>query len=80
MAWKHAKVYIGSDAHSPKHWPPAFVQYLNTYGQDKVIFGTDFPVLDFERTRREIDALNLRPGSKRKLLRDNVLRIDGLAG
>ena len=76
MAWKHANVYIGCDAHSPKYWPASFVQYINTYGQDKVIFGTDFPVLDFKRTRAEIEALELRPEvPTRKLLRDNALRI-----
>lgn len=80
MAWKHENVYIGSDAHSPKYWPGEFVHYINTFGQDKVIFGTDFPVLDFVRTRREIDDLDLRPGPKRKLLRDNVIRIYGLDG
>ncbi len=78
MAWKHKNVFIGSDAHSPKYWPPSFVHYLNSYGQDKVIFGTDWPVLDFERTRNEIDALELREGPKRKLLRDNVLNIYGI--
>jgi len=78
MAWKHPNVYIGSDAHSPKYWPEAFVKYINSYGQDKVIFGTDFPVLDFGRTRDEIEVLQLRPIPKRKLLRDNVLRIYGL--
>ncbi len=75
MAWKHPNVYIGSDAHSPKYWPAAFVQYLNTYGQDKVLFGTDFPVLDFARTREEIEALGLREESKKKLLRGNALRV-----
>ena len=75
MAWKHDNVFIGSDAHSPKYWPASFVHYLNTYGQDKVIFGTDFPVLDFTRTRREIDALGLRPGVRRKFLRDNARRV-----
>ncbi len=80
MAWKHENVYIGSDAHSPKYWPEEFVHYINTFGQDKVIFGTDFPVLDFVRTRREIDDLDLRPGPKRKLLRDNVIRVYGLDG
>jgi len=75
MAWKHPNVYIGSDAHSPKYWPAAFVQYLNTYGQDKVLFGTDFPVLDFARTREEIEALSLREESKTKLLRGNALRV-----
>ena len=78
MAWKHKNVFIGSDAHSPKYWPPSFVHYLNSYGQDKVIFGTDWPVLDFERTRNEIDALELREGPRRKLLRDNVLNIYGI--
>lgn len=78
MAWKHKNVYLGCDAHSPKYWPDSFVNYINTYGQDKVIFGTDFPVLDFERTRREIEDLGFRPDPKRKLLRDNVIRIYGL--
>ncbi|TMV15524.1 amidohydrolase [Arenibacterium halophilum] len=80
MAWKHDNVFIGSDAHAPKYWPESFVKYINSYGQDKVIFGTDFPVLDFERTMREIDDLNLRPVPRRKFLRDNVLRIYGLEG
>jgi predicted TIM-barrel fold metal-dependent hydrolase len=78
MAWKHPNVFIGSDAHSPRYWPESFVRYLNSYGQDKVIFGTDFPVLDFERTRAEIEALNLKPEVLRKFLRDNAIRIYGL--
>jgi len=78
MAWKHENVYIGSDAHSPRYWPQSFVHYANSYGQDKVLFGTDFPVLDFERTMAEIDALELKPEARRKLLRDNVQRVYGL--
>jgi predicted TIM-barrel fold metal-dependent hydrolase len=75
MAWKHANVYIGCDAHSPKYWPQSFVHYINTFGKDKVIFGTDYPVLDFERTRREIEDLGLREDSKRRLYRDNAVRL-----
>ncbi|CAM3920995.1 Amidohydrolase-related domain-containing protein [Bordetella tumbae] len=75
MAWKHPNVYIGCDAHAPKYWPDSFVHYINTYGSNKVLFGTDFPILDFERTRDEIEALDLRPDSKRKLLRDNAIRV-----
>ena len=80
MAWKHQNVFIGSDAHAPRYWPECFVHYINTYGQDKVIFGTDFPVLDFEATVADIDALGLRPAPRRKLMRDNVLRLYGLEG
>ena len=72
MAWKHPNVYIGCDAHSPRYWPASFVQYINSYGQNKVLFGTDYPVLDFERTRAEIEALGLKPEVLVKLLRDNA--------
>ena len=75
MAWKHENIYIGCDAHSPKYWPPSFLKYVNSYGQDKVIFGTDFPVLGFERTMQEIDDLELKPVVLQKLLRDNARRI-----
>jgi len=75
MAWKHANVYIGCDAHGPTYWPESFVRYINSFGQDKVLFGTDFPVLPFEQTRADIDALGLKPQILRKLLRDNAARI-----
>jgi hypothetical protein len=75
MAWKHPNVFIGCDAHSPKYWPAAFVKFIDSYGRDKVLFGTDYPVLDFKRTRDEIEALGLREESKRRLLRDNALNI-----
>ena len=57
------------------YWPPQFIQYLNTYGQDKVLFGTDYPVLDFKRTRDEIEALGLREDAKVKVMRDNARRL-----
>lgn len=78
MAWKHPNVFIGSDAHSPRYWPESFVRFLNSWGQDKVIFGTDFPVIDFARAMREIAELGLKPDVRRKFLRDNVLRVYGL--
>jgi len=78
MSWKHENVYIATDAHSPKYWPKAVWKYINSYGQDKVIFGTDFPVLRFERTVEEIDAANLKPQVRRKFMRDNVLKLYGL--
>ncbi len=73
MAWKHENVYIGCDAHSPRYWPSSFVHFTNTYGSHKVIFGTDFPVLDFKRTREEFESLGLRPEVRQRVLRDNVV-------
>lgn len=78
MAWKHENVFIIADAHAPKYWPDSFVRYIDTYGRHKVMFGTDFPVLPFDRYRAEVDALGLRPESRRAFLRDNAIRVFGL--
>jgi predicted TIM-barrel fold metal-dependent hydrolase len=75
MAWKHPNVHIVADAHAPKHWPAEFIRYIDSYGQDKVMFGTDFPVLTFERMRAEVEELGFRPGPRRKFLRDNAARL-----
>lgn len=75
MAWKHPNVYIGVDAYAPKHWPQSVVHYANTFGQDKVIFGSDWPVIDPERAVREVGELAMRPDPERKVMRDNALRV-----
>jgi hypothetical protein len=75
MAWKHPNVYLGTDAHAPKYWDPSLVKFINTRGQDKVMFGTDWPVVGFERAMRELDELELRETAKRKLLVENAARV-----
>lgn len=80
VAYKHPNVYIGSDAYAPKHWPRELVRFIDSWGQDKVLFGTDFPVIDPRRARREIDELGLRPEAKRKLLGGNAAALFSLAG
>lgn len=79
MCWKHPNVYIASDAHSPKYWTQSLVNYINTYGQDKVMFGTDFPVLDFKKTMGQIEDLKFRDHVLPKFLRDNAARVFRLA-
>jgi len=75
MAWKHRNVYIGSDAHRPLYWPQSFIHYINTYGREKVIFGTDFPILGFEQTREDVEKLGLRPEVMPLFLRENAKRV-----
>jgi hypothetical protein len=80
MCWKHENVYVAGDAYAPKHWPPQFVHYANSYGREKVLFGTDWPVIDPERAVAEIAALGLREESHRLMMRDNALRVFRLPG
>tara|TARA_B100000902_G_C27099801_1_gene808234 strand:- start:52 stop:924 length:873 start_codon:yes stop_codon:yes gene_type:complete len=78
MAWKHKNVYIISDAHAPRYWPSSFVKYINSYGRHKVMFGTDFPVLGFNRMRQEVEDLGLREESLQLFLRHNAIKVYGL--
>ncbi|MBM4196262.1 MAG: amidohydrolase [Gammaproteobacteria bacterium] len=80
MCWKHENVFMAGDAYAPKHWPQAFVHYANTYGKEKVLFGTDWPVIDPERAVREIAALGMRDDAHRLMMRDNALRVFRLPG
>jgi hypothetical protein len=75
MAWKHPNVFIGTDAHLPRYWDKSLVKFINSRGQDKVMFGTDWPVVDFKRATDDIEALELREGPKRKLLVENAARV-----
>ena len=75
MCWKHENVFTAGDAYAPKYWPDSYVHYANSYGSHKVLFGTDWPVVDPERAVREIDALKLKPEAHRQLMRENALRI-----
>lgn len=78
MAWRHPNVYIALDAYAPKHWPASILHYINTYGQDKVLFGSDWPVIDPERAVNDVENHDFRPVPLRKMMRDNVIRVFGL--
>ena len=48
VAWKHKNVYIDTSAWSPRYYAPEFVQFANTTGRKKCMFGTNFPQLEFK--------------------------------
>jgi predicted TIM-barrel fold metal-dependent hydrolase len=75
MAWKHDNIFIGVDAYAPRHWPKALIHYLDSYGRSKVLFGTDWPVINPLRGVAEIAELGLRPETMAALMRDNALTV-----
>jgi predicted TIM-barrel fold metal-dependent hydrolase len=75
MAWKHDNVYIGADAYAPRYWPPQLVRYADSYGRDKVLFGSGWPIVDPERAVAEALELQMRPASLRALMHDNARRV-----
>lgn len=75
MAWKHENVYIGIDAYAPKYLPQALKHYMNSYGAHKVMFGTDWPVIDPERAVAEMQAHDFRPDAMRQIMRDTAVKV-----
>jgi uncharacterized protein len=79
LAWKHEHVYIDTSAYLPKYYPPQLIHFMNTYGADKVLFGTNFPMLSLEKCAAQARELPLKPETMAKFLRDNALRVYKLA-
>jgi len=78
LAWKYPNVYIDTSAHMPRYYPSALCTFMNSYGQDKVLFGTNYPMLSPARCRAQVEELGLKPEAKEKFLRGNALRAFGL--
>jgi predicted TIM-barrel fold metal-dependent hydrolase len=71
-------VYIDLSGWSPKYFPPQLVQYANTLLKDKVLFGSDFPVITPDRWMADFDKLDIKPEVRPKILKDNAARLLGL--
>jgi predicted TIM-barrel fold metal-dependent hydrolase len=75
LAQKHSNVFIGTSAYAPKYWRPELVRFINSWGQDKAMWGTDYPMIMHDRSLKEVEALELRDTSKQKFLRENAMRV-----
>lgn len=75
LAWKHENVFIDTSAYLPRYYPPQLLHYLKTYGQDKVLFGTNFPQLSLEKCVAQVKELNLPPAIEAKFFGANAQRI-----
>ena len=75
LAWKHEHVYIDTSAYLPRYYPPQLVHFMNTYGSDKVLFGTNFPMLSLEKCAEQARELPLKPEAKAKFFARITLRV-----
>jgi len=45
VATKHPNVYIDTSAYTVRRYPPGLVAYLKAHGRDKILFGTNWPMI-----------------------------------
>jgi predicted TIM-barrel fold metal-dependent hydrolase len=78
VAMHKPNVYIDLSGWSPKYFPPAVVQYANTLLQERMLFGTDYPVISPERWLRDFEAAPFKDEVRPKILLGNARRVLGL--
>jgi hypothetical protein len=75
VATHKPQVYIDLSGWSPKYFPPILVQYANTLLKNKVLFGSDYPVIAPERWIEEFDKLPIKPEVRPLILKENAARL-----
>ena len=76
---KWPNLYYSTTAFAPKHYPRAVVDYANTRGAGKVLYGGHFPMgLSLELIMGDMRNLDLKEEVWPKFLRDNARKVLGL--
>ena len=78
VATHKPQVYIDLSGWSPKYFPPILVQYANTLLKDKILFGSDYPVIAPERWMEEFSKLAIKPEVRPLILKENAAKLLGL--
>jgi len=68
-------VWIDLSGWAPKYFDPKLVQYANTLIKDRVLFGTDYPVISPERWLADFEKLAIKPEVRPLILKQNAARL-----
>ncbi len=78
VALHKEQVYIDLSGWSPKYFPPQLVRYANTLLRDRVLFGSDYPMLTPDRWLADFEGLDIKPDVRPLILKENAARLLGL--
>jgi hypothetical protein len=74
-AWKHKNVYIDTSAHAPRYYPKELLHFMNTYGAEKVMFGTNFPQLMWKECVKQCHNMPLQQEALENFMWKNANRV-----
>ena len=75
VAWKQPNVYLGIEQRYADSWPQELVEFIRGDGREHVLWGTNYPMLDFEPALAGVDALGLAADVEDLFLYANVKRV-----
>ncbi len=72
-------VYIDLSGWSPKYFPEILIQYTNTRLKDKMLFGSDFPLIAPDRWLKDFEKLPIKDEVRPLVLKENAVKLLGLS-
>jgi predicted TIM-barrel fold metal-dependent hydrolase len=75
VATHKPQVYIDLSGWSPKYFPPILIQYANTLLKDRILFGSDYPVISPEKWMEEFAKLPIKPEVRPRIMKENAARL-----
>jgi predicted TIM-barrel fold metal-dependent hydrolase len=78
VATHKSNVWIDLSGWSPKYFPENLVRQANSILQNKVLFGSDFPLITPDRWLGDFANLTLKDEVRPKILKENAVRLLGL--
>lgn len=78
VATHKANTWIDLSGWSPKYFPANLVRQANSILQNKVLFGSDFPLITPDRWINDFANLELKDEVRPKILKTNAMRLLGL--
>jgi predicted TIM-barrel fold metal-dependent hydrolase len=79
VAMHKSQVYIDLSGWSPKLFPEILVRYINTALREKVLFGSDYPVIAPDRWLADFEKLEIKDEVRPLVLKENAARLLGLS-
>ncbi len=78
VALHKEQVYIDLSGWSPKYFPPQLVRYANTLLRDRVLFGSDYPMITPDRWLADFEQADFKDEVRPLILKENAVRLLGL--
>jgi predicted TIM-barrel fold metal-dependent hydrolase len=75
LKWENC--YMAMCAYAPRYWPEELVDHLRTRGRNKIMYGTEYPVMTWDRSLQEIEQLKLDDDVLHAFLYGNAARVLG---
>ncbi len=77
LAMHKPNVWIDLSGWSPKYFPPQLVQYANTLLKDRMLFGSDFPLITPDRWLKDFAEAGFKDEVRPLILKENAKRLLG---